>query len=150
MPHLGRLRSGHKYVTLQCLHRSLGGNRDSEIAIGAYQPDHTLDSEGGPRGDIHSYRMALWAAHLGGADPVYADPVSADCKSKVDEVAKANWEAYTAEEPMHSDVHLLPYPVRVDADGRVHSLDAPWDCFPDTDAKVKGVKSGYLPGKLTT
>ena len=44
----------------------------------------------------------------------------------------------------------LSNPVAVAQDGRVTHLDAPWDCFPDTSAKVLGVKSGYLPGKLTT
>merc|ERR1712209_83630 len=44
--------------------RSLGGNRDTEIAVGGYQPDHS-DTDS-PRGDVHSFRMALFAAHLGG------------------------------------------------------------------------------------
>ena len=43
--------------------RSLSGNRDSEIAVGGFQPDHAeVDS---PRGDIHTFRMALWhVAHV--------------------------------------------------------------------------------------
>ena len=45
--------------------RSLGGNRDSEIAVGGYQPGKTIAEEENPRGDVHSFRMALWAAHLG-------------------------------------------------------------------------------------
>ncbi len=36
--------------------RSLGGNRDSEIAVGAFQPDHTVEAEGDPRGGVHVYR----------------------------------------------------------------------------------------------
>ena len=55
---------------------------------------------------------------------------------------------YTAAEPEHSDVHMLPYPIKVDAEGSVNSLDAPWDCFPDTYAKIRGAKSGFLPVKL--
>ncbi len=131
--------------------RSLGGNRDSEIALGAYQPEHTrASSEEVPRGGIHSYRMALWAAHLGGVDGAYEDPGSDDCLAKVREVTSQFWELYTAEEPEHSDVHLLPYPVKVDKDGTVMALDEPWDCFPDTKAKVIGARSGFLPRKLTT
>ena len=42
--------------------RSLAGSRDSEIAIGAYQPDHLSEDHGGePRGDIHTFRMGLWS-----------------------------------------------------------------------------------------
>jgi hypothetical protein len=39
---------------------------------------------------------------------------------------------------------------QVDGEGRVSALDKPWNCFPDTKAKVLGTKSGYLPAKLTT
>lgn len=131
--------------------RSLGGNRDSEIAVGAWQPDQTVDTtDGQPRGGVHTYRMALWAAHLGGADEAYRDPGSDECLAKVKEVTSAFWEAYTADKPAHSDVHMMPYPVAVAEDGNVSALDSPWDCFPDTQAKVLGAKSGYLPGKLTT
>ena len=35
------------------------------------------------------------------------------------------WEKYTADEPEHSDVHLLPYPIRVEQDGTVGPLDDP-------------------------
>jgi len=132
--------------------RSLGGNRDSEIAMGGYQPDHLAGEcdENGPRGDVHTYRMALWSAHLGGYDEAYLNPASEECVAKVKEVSAAYWEAYTADEPEHSDVHLLPYPITVDECGEVSNLEAPWDCFPDTSANVLGVKSGYLPAKLTT
>ena len=131
--------------------RSLGGNRDTEIAVGGYQPDHSRESENAqPRGDVHTFRMALWSAHLGGYDEALLQPESDDCLAKVREVAKANWELYTALEPEHSDVHLLPYPINVDEEGSITALDAPWDCFPDTSAPVIGNKSGYLPEKLTT
>ena len=50
--------------------RSLGGNRDTEIAVGGYQPDHTTVDDEYPRGDVHTFRMALWAAHFGGHDEV--------------------------------------------------------------------------------
>ena len=53
--------------------RSLGGNRDSEIAVGGFQPGH-LAEFGDPRGGVHTYRMALWSAHLGGHDEAYLNP----------------------------------------------------------------------------
>jgi phosphatidylserine/phosphatidylglycerophosphate/cardiolipin synthase-like enzyme len=51
--------------------RSLDGTRDSEIAIGAFQPAHTL--EGNPlgplpRGQVAGFRRALWLEHLGVSD----------------------------------------------------------------------------------
>ena len=116
--------------------RSLGGNRDSEIAIGAYQPDYTVGSDNGARGDVHTYRMALWAAHLGGAQEALLNPESDECLEKVREITNDFWSVYTADEPQHSDTHMLPYPIKVDAEGNVSSLDAPWDCFPDTSAKI--------------
>ena len=45
--------------------RSMAGERDTEVCVGAFQPDHSI-SNGLPRGDIHTFRMALWSAHLGG------------------------------------------------------------------------------------
>ena len=127
--------------------RSLGGNRDTEIAVGGYQPDHITDS---PRGDVHSFRMALFAAHLGGTDEAYLQPEQEECWAKVKETAQDFWSLYTSEEPLHSDVHMLPYPINVDEDGNITTLESPWDCFPDTSAPVCGSKSGVFPEKLTT
>ena len=70
--------------------RSLGGNRDTEIAVGAYQPGHTVAEEGDPRGAVHTYRMALWAAHLGGTAQDYANPGSDLCLEKVRQVGVSN------------------------------------------------------------
>ena len=53
--------------------RSMAGERDSEICVGAFQPDHSI-SDGLPRGDIHSFRMALWSAHLGGFSDQFENP----------------------------------------------------------------------------
>uniref|UniRef100_A0A0K2T5Y1 phospholipase D n=1 Tax=Lepeophtheirus salmonis TaxID=72036 RepID=A0A0K2T5Y1_LEPSM len=128
--------------------RSLGGNRDSEIAIGAFQPDHINDDS--PRGGVHKYRMALWSAHLGGYDEAYLNPQSSECLEKVREVTSSFWELYTKDDPEFSDVHMLPYPISVSEEGEVEALEEPWNCFPDTTAKVLGAKSGYLPAKLTT
>ena len=55
--------------------------------MGAYQPGHTVSEEGDPRGDVHTYRMALWAAHLGGAALAYANPGSDLCLEKVRQVS---------------------------------------------------------------
>jgi len=128
--------------------RSLGGNRDTEIAVGGYQPDHNETDS--PRGDVHSFRMALWAAHLGGTNEDYLQPETDECRAKVKETTEDFWSLYTADEPEHSDAHMLPYPINVDEDGMVTALESPWDCFPDTLAPVLGAKSGVFPKKLTT
>lgn len=128
--------------------RSLGGNRDSEIAVGGFQPDHAYTDT--PRGSVHAFRSALFAAHLGGHDEAYLQPESAECLEMIKSKSSEFWDLYTGDEPQHSDVHLLPYPIQVDSEGNVSALEAPFDCFPDTSAKVLGSKSGYLPEKLTT
>jgi len=129
--------------------RSLAGERDSEICIGAFQPSHSI-ADGPPRGAIHTFRMALWSAHLGGYSPQFENPNSAECLHYVKSVTEDFWQLYTADEPTHSDVHLLPYPLYVSETGDLSPKEAPWDCFPDTIAPVVGAKSGMLPGKLTT
>ena len=129
--------------------RSMAGERDSEICVGAFQPDHSI-SDGQPRGDIHTFRMALWSAHLGGYSDIFENPNSAECLEYVRGVTSQFWELYTAEEPASSDVHLLPYPYTISETGDVSALEGEWSNFPDTAAPVLGAKSGVLPGKLTT
>ena len=129
--------------------RSMAGERDTEIAIGAFQPNHSI-AEGLPQGDIHTFRMALWSAHLGGYSPEFENPNSAECLNYVRNVTQEFWQHYTDDQPIHSDVHLLPYPLYISETGDVSAMEAPWDCFPDTIAPVVGAKSGMLPAKLTT
>ena len=130
--------------------RSLGGNRDTEIAVGAYQPGHTVKEEGNPRGSVHTYRMALWAAHLGGTTQAYSNPGSDLCLKKVRDVTNNFWLHYTKQVPEASDIHMMPYPINITDFGKVGPLPAPFDCFPDTDASVLGKRSRALPIKLTT
>ncbi|MCL4130097.1 UNVERIFIED_CONTAM: hypothetical protein GTU68_054362 [Idotea baltica] len=129
--------------------RSMGGTRDSEIAVGAFQPAFTRETtDGEPRGDIHQFRMALWGEHLGALDDMHIDPGTTECMQAVREVATENWAQYTSDEPKSVEGHLLTYPVQVAADGTVTALD---DCelFPDLNASILGA-SNYLPNKLTT
>lgn len=131
--------------------RSLGGNRDSEIAIGAWQPGYTTEEmDGEPRGAVHTFRMALWAAHLGGVYEEILNPASSDCVKKVQEISTEYWDRYKEEDPEHEDVKLLRYPVNIDEDGIVSALEEPFNCFPDTAAPILGNKSNYMPPKLTT
>ena len=131
--------------------RSLGGNRDSEICIGGYQPSQTNDmTKGSPKGAIHTFRLALWSAHLGGYKPAWDSPNTNECLNQVQAVTSSNWSSYTAPAPQHSHVHLLPYPLSISKAGQVSALPPPYHTFPDTTAPVTGSKSGYLPSKLTT
>ena len=131
--------------------RSMGGTRDSEIAVGGFQPLHTIEtSDGLPRGDVFSFRTALWAEHLGGdfQEDVHGSPGDLECMKAVNATALENWEAFVSDEPAHMDSHLLKYPIDVSQDGSVGALeDSP--NFPDTEAPVLGAPN-YLPNKLTT
>jgi len=131
--------------------RSLGGNRDSEIAFGAWQPGYTTEEmDGEPRGAVHTFRTALWAAHLGGMYDEIRSPQTRECIEKVQEISSEYWERYKDDDGEHEDVKLLRYPVNIDDDGVVSALDEPFNCFPDTTAPILGAKSNCMPPKLTT
>ena len=59
--------------------RSLSGYRDSEIAMGAYQPSYPISKKGGARGEVHKFRMSLWSEHLNLTDKLLVNPNSAKC-----------------------------------------------------------------------
>ncbi|VFQ94375.1 unnamed protein product [Cuscuta campestris] len=133
--------------------RSMDGSRDTEIAMGAYQPHHIwANTKKYPLGLVHGYRMSLWAEHLGktGEDSSssFKDPKSLDCVRDVNHIAQNNWERYAAEDTVPLQGHLLKYPVQIDADGKVSPLPG-HECFPDVGGKVLGTKSA-LPDALTT
>ncbi|XP_076884478.1 phospholipase D alpha 1-like isoform X2 [Bidens hawaiensis] len=129
--------------------RSMDGARDSEIAMGAYQPCH-LAGRQPARGDIHGFRMALWYEHLGMIDDTFEHPENAECARKVNQMADKYWEMYASED-LERDLpgHLLRYPIAITSDGGVTELPG-IECFPDTSAKILGGKSDYLPPILTT
>ena len=74
--------------------RSMAGERDTEICVGAFQPDHGVTPEGVPSGgvrhkrfyssvfnsyfllQVHTFRTALWSAHLGAYHPDIEQPQS--------------------------------------------------------------------------
>lgn len=131
--------------------RSLGGNRDTEIAIGAHQPGYVMRKEGGelPQGEVSAFRLGLWAEHLGMVQPVFKNPASLDCVKAVWELSRRNWECYAAKKVCDLDGHLLAYPVKIEPDGTVKQLSAV-KFFPDTSAHILGKRSSFLPVKLTT
>ncbi|CAH9075714.1 unnamed protein product [Cuscuta epithymum] len=129
--------------------RSMDGARDSEIAMGAYQPNH-LAARQPARGQVHGFRMALWYEHLGMLDEAFLHPESEECARKVNDIAEKYWDLYSSES-LEGDLpgHLLRYPVGVSTDGDVTELPG-FEFFPDTKARVLGTKSEYLPPILTT
>ena len=129
--------------------RSMDGSRDSEIAMGGYQPYH-LATRQPARGQIHGFRMALWYEHLGMLDDVFQRPESMECVQKVNKIAVKYWDMYSSDD-LEQDLpgHLLSYPIGIDSEGNVTEMPG-MEFFPDTRARVLGTKSDYLPPILTT
>ncbi|KAG6474500.1 hypothetical protein ZIOFF_068437 [Zingiber officinale] len=128
--------------------RSLAGSRDTEIAMGAYQPHQTwAKKKSHPHGQVYGYRMSLWSEHLGMIDDRFKEPDSLECVKFVNKIASENWSRYTAEEITPLTGHLLKYPIKVDLDGKVGSLPE-HECFPDVGGKILGVQTP-LPDTLT-
>ncbi|XP_047741521.1 phospholipase D alpha 1-like [Hyalella azteca] len=125
--------------------RSLAGARDTEIAMGAYQP------KVGPRvnNDIATFRKCLWSEHLGSLAPLELDPGSILCARKVRRIAEDSLMRYIDVQKPLPLAHLLSYPLSIDRRGVVTSRP---DCefFPDTKAMVLGTRSKVLPSFLTT
>ncbi|XP_006650874.2 phospholipase D delta-like [Oryza brachyantha] len=131
--------------------RSMEGCRDTEIAMGGYQPHYKWSAtghDGPPRGQVYGYRMSLWAEHLGGVEEWFRRPETGECVRRVNEMAEENWRAYVSPEMEETRGHLMRYPVKVDRDGRVRPLQG-HECFPDVGGKVLGTQSS-LPNALTT
>lgn len=129
--------------------RSMDGARDSEIAMGGYQPYH-LSTREPARGQIHGFRLALWYEHLGLLHQSFLFPESIECVKSVNQLAEKYWDLYSSETFDHDlPGHLLRYPIAVSADGQVTELPG-FQFFPDTKARVLGNKSNYIPPILTT
>ncbi|KAG6785622.1 hypothetical protein POTOM_007195 [Populus tomentosa] len=129
--------------------RSMSGSRDTEIAMGAFQPHHTWSNKKRhPLGQVYGYRMSLWAEHLGLVDNLFKEPESLDCVKSVNKIGEDNWKKFTAENFTLLQGHLLKYPVQVDGNGKVSPLPGQ-ETFPDVGGKVLGVRTN-LPDALTT
>jgi phospholipase D1/2 len=130
--------------------RSMDGGRDTEIAVGAYQPSHTWKTNrGAPHGQVHGFRMSLWYEHLGLLDNCFLEPWSLQCVRYVQQVANDLWDLYSGPEVVDLPGHLLRYPIEVTDDGRVHELYGEPN-FPDTKAPILGKHILSLPSILTT
>lgn len=131
--------------------RSMDGGRDTEIAMGAFQPHH-LASSGPPRpqGQIYEFRRALWYEHIGDNSVLFDEPEGVECVRLLNRIGERNWELYSKDILDQSvTTHLLRYPLHVAEDGSVTSLPG-MQYFPDTMAFILGSKSDLLPPILTT
>ncbi|TVU45631.1 hypothetical protein EJB05_05122 [Eragrostis curvula] len=117
--------------------RSMDGGRDSEIAMGAYQPSHLNANGQVARGQVHGFRMSLWYEHLAELKEEFKDPGSLECVRAVNKMAGEFWLRYTSEQVSDLHGHLLSYPVDVKRDGTVAELKG-MEFFPDTTARVLG------------
>ncbi|OWM71972.1 phospholipase D gamma 1-like [Punica granatum] len=118
--------------------RSLEGTRDTEIAIGAYQPRHTYAKRNSyPKGQIHGYRMSLWAEHLGTVEECFKQPESLECMRRVRSLSELNWKQYAADEVADMKGHLLKYPLLIDGMGKVKPIPG-CTTFPDVGGKIEG------------
>lgn len=123
--------------------RSMAGSRDTEIAVGAHQPSYAN------QGQVHQFRLALWAEHLKASEPVFLHPASMECVQRIKTMASYNWSQYLnqAETPGQ----LLSYPLNVMTDGTLEYIEGV-SAFPDfpASAKIKGKLHPAIPQKVTT
>ncbi|XP_057465570.1 phospholipase D gamma 3-like [Actinidia eriantha] len=133
--------------------RSLDGSRDTEIAMGSCQPNHTwAKKKSHPHGVLFGCRCmgieSLWAEHLGKIKDSFREPQTLECVSHVNKIAKRNWKAFVADENMEMLGHLMQLPVQVSRSGKVSTLPG-YESFPNVGGKVIGAPSN-LPDALTT
>lgn len=131
----------------------MDGARDSEIAIGAFQPGHIASNDRPPKGQIYAFRRSLWYEHLGdtGDTSFFDNPESLNCIKLVNRCAETNWDVFSRDafDEHRTFHHLMRYPIQVANNGAITTL-AGFEYFPDTKARILGSKSEYLPPILTT
>lgn len=118
--------------------RSLEGTRDTEIAMGAYQPHHTWAKNlSSPHGQIYGYRMSLWAEHLGIIEDCFTRPESLECTRRIKLMGELNWKRFAADEITEMKGHLMKYPVEVERKGKVKPLPG-CEAFLDVGGRIVG------------
>ena len=122
--------------------RSMDGERDTEIAVGCYQPIHRNN------GGVRDFRMSLWYEHTGGGtSEAFSQPERADCVRELNDIADKAWQAYNGGAAVDTGgVHLIRYPLEVDHEGRLKDGGV----FPDTKTPVRGKRHWWFPPILTT
>lgn len=124
----------------------MDGGRDTEIAMGAFQPNHL--SAATTQGQIHGFRLSLWYEHTRDTSSLFDYPESLECIQKVTQIADKNWQSYKSS-GSHEDLesHLLRYPLEINNDGKLRGM---MEHFPDTTAPIMGKTANYLQPIITT
>ena len=128
--------------------RSLAGTRDTEMAVGCWQPNfHKMN----PYGDVHKFRMSLWTEHFRHMESTFIHPGTIECVQKVKEYAYYNWKMYNGPDGSVTPGQILPYPLDVQQDGDLRYLSN-IETFPDfpPGSKIMGTLSSFIPQKVTT
>ena len=130
--------------------RSMEGNRDSEMACGAYQCKNDSKSveDATNIGNVHIFRLALWAEHCGVHLPEHLQPSSLKCMQVMNDIGNKNLDRYLTSDARNSESHLMSYPLRVNHDGKLVKYRG-WSVFPDTGGNICGADSTFLPDSLT-
>jgi phospholipase D1/2 len=132
--------------------RSMAGNRDTEIAICAYQPERIEKrGSGTTKGDVYGLRMALWAEHTGKVLPEFDDPPSLKCAQTLHSIGEMNLRRYASNEVIPLDGHLMLFPLSVGLQGSVSALPD-FATIPDANsaARVTGTDTTWMPLSVTT
>ncbi|KAL4193027.1 hypothetical protein AMTRI_Chr06g174810 [Amborella trichopoda] len=125
--------------------RSMDGKRDTEIAVGCYQPRrHEC-------GDVGAYRKSLWYEHTRCSDESFMEPHSVECVRKVCSIGNEMWRVFSGKDVVDMEgVHLVKYPIMVAKNGEIEDTAEGNGTFPDTKTPIKGKRSKILPPLLTT
>ena len=128
--------------------RSMAGTRDTEMAVGCWQPAFP---DNHPYGDVHAFRMGLWAEHFRTWVPEFRHPGTYECVQRVKNMALENWHQYIGPEGSTTPGQILCYPLYVKDNGDLDTLEGV-GTFPDfpPGSKIMGTVSAMIPQKVTT
>ncbi|KAI3936715.1 hypothetical protein MKX01_034144 [Papaver californicum] len=129
--------------------RSMDGRRDTEIAMGCYQPKYVGNKQS--NGDVHAYRMSLWYEHTNRVEHCFTEPHGLDCVRTIRAIGDKMWIVYSGEEVADMEgIHLVTYPINVLKDGEIEDTAEGGGNFPDTTTPIRGKRSMVLPAVCTT
>ncbi|KAL5265424.1 hypothetical protein ACHWQZ_G006213 [Mnemiopsis leidyi] len=130
---------------------SLSGRRNTELAIGAWQPNHTqenLEDKPHLQGKVHKFRLSLWTEHTGTSNPSFRRPHRIGCVREMNKIANENWKLLMSDNSATTS-HLIKYPLAIQQSGQIVSRkDAKF--LPDTKARTLGRQMRFPAEKLTT
>lgn len=115
--------------------RSLAGNGDTEICIGASEMSNSTK--------IKDFRKKLFKEHIS-KDENFDNVV--ESFQKINEIADENWKTFSQDEFCVMKSHLMSYPIVIQKNGQILEKVK---YFPDSKAFIKGMDSFLTPDVLT-